>query len=140
MSTNGNNPADQAADQRRRYLTAFNTTMVRIWQEQAIKLGVYDTGRLVASVRFQASMTDGKVTQAHSQWQTLEYGIYQDRGTGRETPKGNPGDIGRLKIRQRRPWLSRKFWSSTMNIRDYFAQSLGRQAAIAIPTAMGAHI
>jgi hypothetical protein len=57
----------------------------------------------------------------------LEYGLWQDYGTGRETPRGNSGDIGRDKVRQRGRWFSRKYYASVMNIRDFFADNLGKE-------------
>ena len=36
-------------------------------------------------------------------------------------------DIGREKKRQRRRWFSKKYYSSVMNIRDFFADNLGRE-------------
>jgi hypothetical protein len=57
----------------------------------------------------------------------LEYGLWQDYGTGRETPRGNSGDIGRDKVRQRRRWFSRKYYASVMNLRDFFAENLGKE-------------
>lgn len=71
------------------------------------------------------------------EWKFLDYGVYQDRGTGRETPRGNPGDIGRAKVRERRPWLSKKFYSSYCRIRDFFADNLGREFCAAVPRILG---
>ncbi len=34
--------------------------------------------------------------------QIMQYGLCQDYGTGRETPRGNSGDLGWAKKRQRR--------------------------------------
>jgi hypothetical protein len=39
----------------------------------------------------------------------------------------NSGDIGRDKVRQRRRWFSRKYYASVMNIRDFFADNLGKE-------------
>ena len=39
----------QAIDARKKYVMAFNDTMLRIWQEKITLLGVIDTGRLLAS-------------------------------------------------------------------------------------------
>lgn len=53
------------------------------------------------------------------------YGIYVDAGTGREVPLGNPGDIGRQKVRKPKPWFSPKHYLSVMNLRDFYADNLG---------------
>lgn len=57
----------------------------------------------------------------------FDNGHGQDYGTGKETPRGNSGDIGREKKRKRRRWFSKKYYSSVMNIRDFFADNLGRE-------------
>lgn len=44
--------------------------------------------------------------------------------TGRETPRGNPGDIGRAKKRKKRSWFARKYYGSVMIIRDFMADNL----------------
>jgi hypothetical protein len=54
------------------------------------------------------------------------YGLWQDYGTGRETPRGNSGDIGKAKVRQRRKWFSRKYYASVMNIKEFYEDNIGR--------------
>ena len=39
----------QAIEERQKYVTAFNDTMIKIWKEQITLLGVIDTGRLLRS-------------------------------------------------------------------------------------------
>jgi hypothetical protein len=70
---------------------------------------------------------DGRFFEVGLSQTFLEYGLWQDYGTGRETPRGNSGDIGRDKVRQRRRWFSRKYYASVMNIRDFFADNLGKE-------------
>ena len=41
----------QAIEERQKYVTAFNDTMVKIWKEQITLLGVIDTGLLMGSFR-----------------------------------------------------------------------------------------
>ena len=94
----------EAQEEREKYIKAWNETMLRIWQERITLLEVIDTGRLL-----------------------LEYGLWQDYGVGRETPRGNSGDIGRAKVRQRRPWFSKRYYASVMNLRDFFGDNLGRE-------------
>ena len=46
-----NHPDPQA--EREKFVTAFNDTMLKIWQEQITLLGVIDTGHLLNSVKAQ---------------------------------------------------------------------------------------
>ncbi len=59
----------------------------------------------------------------------MQYGLWQDYGTGRETPRGNSGDLGRAKKRQRRRWFSRKYYASVMNLKNIGAEFCGIIAA-----------
>ena len=52
MPMNGNKSTEQQAlQERQKFVTAFNDTMLKIWQEQITLLGVIDTGALLASPR-----------------------------------------------------------------------------------------
>ena len=118
---------EKALREREKYINAFNDTMVNIWKEQIILLGVIDTGQLLDSpIGIRCDKND-RITAITLGQSFLEYGLWQDYGTGREVPRGNPGDIGRAKVRQRRPWFSRKFYSSFMNLKDFMAESVGRE-------------
>ena len=44
-----------------------------------------------------------------------------------ETPRGNSGDIGRRKVRQRRPWFSKKYYASVLNLRDFLGENIGQE-------------
>lgn len=101
--------------------------MVKIWKEQITLLGVIDTGRLLHSPISIGMSADGKFSQVQLSQAFLEYGIWQDYGTGRETPRGNSSDIGRSKKRQRRRWFSRKYYASVMNIKEFYEESIGSQ-------------
>ena len=120
----GLNNAD-AIDQKQRYVEAWNSTMLSIWREQITLLDVIDTGQLLQSPVSLPVRSDGRLFNLNITQQFLEYGLWQDYGTGRETPRGNSGDIGRPKIRERRQWFSRKYYSSVLNLRDFFADSIG---------------
>lgn len=118
---------EKAIQEREKYINAFNDTMVKIWKEQIILLGVIDTGQLLESpIGIRCDKND-RITAITLSQSFLEYGLWQNYGTGRETPRGNPGDIGRAKVRQKRPWMSRKFYASFMNLREFMADSLGRE-------------
>ena len=126
---NGNKPPteQQAQQEREKFVTAFNDTMLRIWQEQITLLGVIDTGALLASPKSLPVRADGRFFEVGLSQSFLEYGLWQDYGTGRETPRGNSGDIGRAKKRKRRRWFSRKYYASVMNLREFLEENLGRE-------------
>ena len=116
-----------AWEEREKYVLAFNETMLKIWREQITLLGVIDTGRLLSSLLAMPVHADGRFYEVSLSQAFLEYGLWQDFGTGREIPRGNPGDIGRDKIRQTRRWFSRKYYASVMNIREFMAESIGEE-------------
>ena len=127
MKGSGTNREKQAQDEREKYVMAFNDTMLKIWQEQITLLGVIDTHSLLRSPTALPVRTDGRFFEVGLSQAFLEYGLWQDYGTGRETPRGNSGDLGREKVRGRRRWFSRKYYASVMNIKEFFADNLGRQ-------------
>lgn len=115
-------------DQRRKFVNAWNSTMVDIWRERIKLLSppVYDTGSLYSSIKFlRIDDADERWTRFTLSQTFLEYGLWQDLGVGREVPHGNPGDIGHDKVRERRRWFSVKYFSSTLRMRDFMAESLG---------------
>lgn len=125
----------QVIEERQKYVSAFNDTMIEIWKEQITLLGVIDSGDLLRSPIFVGLSSDGKFSQVQLSQAFLEYGLWQDYGTGAETPRGNSGDIGRVKKRQRRRWFSRKYYASVMNIKEFMADSLGKEFLGAISSA-----
>ena len=127
METVSHLTARQAQDAREKFVLAFNDTMVKIWQEQITLLGVIDTGALLGSVVSLATKADGTFSHVSLSQAFLEYGLWQDYGVGGEVPRGNHGDIGREKVREARPWFSRKYYASVMNIRDFFADNMGQE-------------
>lgn len=131
----GNNP-DKRIEQRAKFVDAFNDTMVRIWKEKIVSLGVISTGNLYRSVAGLYARKNQEVTEFTLQQQFLTYGLWQNYGTGRETPRGNPGDIGRAKVRKPRRWFDKKYYSSVMNMRDFFCDSLALQGLDMISNAL----
>lgn len=117
----------QAIEERQKYVSAFNDTMIRIWKEKITLLEVIDTGRLLGSPVSIAMNADGKFSEIQLSQAFLEYGLWQDYGTGKEVYRGNPGDIGRPKVRKAKRWFSRKYYGSVMNISEFMSDSLGKQ-------------
>lgn len=127
---------DKAMLERQKYVQAFNTTMLKIWREQIILLGAIDTGALYRSVVAVGMKADGKFTSVSLSQKFNLYGLYVDYGTGSNTPRGNPGDIGRANARKRKRWFSRKYFASVMNIREFFADNLGKDLADTVSNAL----
>ena len=119
--------ADQAQEQRQKYIEAFNATMIQIWQERITLLDVIDTAALLHSPLALPVRADGRFFEVSLSQEFIEYGLWQDYGVGRETPRGNSGDIGRKKVRKRRPWFSKKYYASVMNLRDFLADNIGKE-------------
>jgi len=127
---------DKAQQEREKYVRAFNSTMIKIWREQILLLGVVDTGALYRSILAVSMTADGKYTSITLQQSFNLYGLFVDYGTGSNTPRGNPGDIGRANARKRKRWFSRKYFASVMNIREFFADNLGKDMADTISNAL----
>ena len=125
MQTSGT--TQQSIEERRKYVTAFNATMVKIWREQIALLGVIDTGALYRSTVGISMTADGKFINISLEQAFNTYGLFVDYGTGRNTPRGNSGDIGRANPRKRKRWFSRKYYASVMNLRDFLADNMAKE-------------
>ena len=111
--------------EREKFVEGWNNTMVDIWIERIDMLGIIDTRALLRSPIELPVEHDKRFYEVTFVQKFLEYGLWQDLGTGREVPIGNPGDIGRDKVRERRRWFSTKYYSSIMKLRDFMGRSLG---------------
>ena len=83
MSGNDN----EQLEARRKYVTAFNATMVKIWREQIALLGAVDTGALYRSTVGISMTADGKFIDINLEQAFNTYGLFVDYGTGRNTPR-----------------------------------------------------
>lgn len=123
-------PADKSVEERRKFVEAWNSTMIDIWQERINKLKVIDTGSLWRSPVSLPVLADGRFFDISLSQTFLEYGIWQDLGTGRNVAIGNTHkkdmDDWENK-RERRRWFSTAYYSSTMKLRDVMADSLGKE-------------
>lgn len=135
-----NGTDNQQLEARRKYVTAFNATMIKIWREQIALLGVIDTGALYRSTVGISMTADGKFIDITLEQAFNTYGLFVDYGTGRNTPRGNSGDIGRANPRKRKRWFSRKYYASVMNIQEFYADSLGHEFCRAISNALNPDI
>ncbi len=127
---------DNALLERKKYVRAFNDTMIKIWREQIALLGVVDTGALYRSTVAVGTSADGKYTFVSLSQRFNMYGLYADYGVGSNTPIRNAGALGRYNSRKRRKWFSRKYYASLMNLREFFADNLGKDLADTVSNAL----
>lgn len=137
---NGPNDPDSLLEQRRRYVSAFNKTMLSIWKERIALLKAVDTGALYNSIAEIGMNADAQFTSISLAQSFNLYGLFVDYGTGSNTFRGNPGDIGRDNPRRRKPWFSKKYFASVMNLREFFADNLGQTAANVVSNALTARV
>lgn len=90
-------------------------------------LGVINTGRLLHSPKSLPVRADGRFIELGLSQSFLEYGLWQNFGTGKEIPRGNKGDIGRERKRKKKPWFSRKYYASVMNLRDFLSDNIAHE-------------
>lgn len=123
-------PVNDTIEARRKFVEAWNKTMIDIWQEKIYKYHIIDSGNLYRSPLALAVRADGRFYDITLSQSFVEYGIWQDLGTGRNTAIGNThkkDNDGWTNKRERRPWFSPKYYASVMNLRDFYADSLGRE-------------
>lgn len=126
------NTATDAIEERRQWVEGWNKTMVDIWHEKIHRLGVEDTFALYHSPKAFNIKTDADgrfldITLSHG---FLEYGLWQDMGTGRNTAIGNTHkkDMdGWENKRKPRRWSSTKYYRSTMRLKEFMAESIGKE-------------
>lgn len=122
------NTQTQSIEARRKFVEAWNKTMIDIWQEKIKLFNVINTWALYRSQCALPVQADGRFYSFELSQTFLEYGLWQDFGVGRNTAIGNTHkrDMDEFENkRERRPWFSVKYRSSVMKIRDFMAVSLG---------------
>ena len=126
------NRAVDPVEERREWVEGWNTTMVDIWQGRIHLLGVEDTFALYHSPKALDIKTDADgrflgFTLSHT---FKEYGLWQDMGTGRNTAIGNThkkDQDGWTNKREPRRWFSTKYYRSSMRLKEYLAESIGKE-------------
>ena len=87
----------------RQYAEGWMNMMVTIWQEKMQEYEVYDTGTLMKSFQMELSKWADDSDKGSIVHKFLQYGIYVERGHGREISIGNGGDIGQSPKGYRNP-------------------------------------
>lgn len=146
MSGKNDNRQKATGEDRRKYIEAWEKMMVTIWREKIMRLHVIDTTQLHNDIT-------GNVTSSGSELKTIqhkfmEYGIYQDCGTGRGYTKDNGGNLDFLdlnlrnkeyvhkqksgkvttgELRKPREWFSRAYFASVMVLKEQMAYMYGEE-------------
>lgn len=147
---NDNRPKATAEDIIK-YQDAWSRMMVTIWRDKIDRLNIFDTGQLRHSLMDSMSVNGDLTTITHT---FIRYGIYQDRGTGREIPKDNGGNVmARNELyriehgldeprkrgprwgggytsgepRKERPWLDKSYYISNLVLRDQMVHMYGEE-------------
>lgn len=122
------------AEDRQKYMDAWSDMMVTIWREKIERLHVIDTYQLHQQIT--ENVTSSGTELATIQHKFMEYGIYQDCGTGRGYEKGNGGNLlflderfrdGRYEPRKPREWFSRAYFASVMVLKEQMAYMYGEE-------------
>lgn len=125
------NRAVDPVEEREDYVVGWNKAMVDIWQGRIHLLGVEDTFALYHSPKALNIKTDadGRFLSFELSHTFNEYGLWQDMGTGRNTAIGNThkkDQDGWTNKRQPRRWFSTKYYSSVMRLKEFMAESIGK--------------
>lgn len=137
----------KASGNKKETLKAWADVVIKMWESKILLMDVYDTGYLYNSfISHVLANSGGDVSKIDFIFGM--YGVYADMGVGRETARGNSGDVGksatvfdetyqshRLK-RQPRKWYSTVFFREVMKLRFFLEYEYGRQAAIALSEGM----
>lgn len=78
---NGNNITEEKAlEERAKFIGAFNGTMIDIWKEKIVDMGVMDTKSLLNSVAALPVRADGRFSEVVLVQCFLEYGLCRITG------------------------------------------------------------
>lgn len=146
MSGKNNNRPAATAEDRKKYQEAWEKTMVEIWREKIMRLHVVDTTQLHNEINGDVISSASEISTIQHRF--MEYGIYQDCGTGRGYAKGNGGNLeflnplsrekeyarkqksGKVTLsepRKPREWFSRAYFASVMVLKEQMAYMYGEE-------------
>lgn len=131
------NPKLLTDEQKRKWLSNWEKTMITIWRDRMRKYKVWNTGNLYNSVSGKRPSFGRKdISQVKIIHNFLTYGIYVDMGTGKEFggPRYKETDNTHIKgqlvaqpKRKPKPWLSKAYYRSVMVAKEFMIEAYGDQ-------------
>ncbi len=118
----------QTGTDKRASIRQWADVTMKMWKEKIVALQIWDEGALYHSlVNHVMSNAGGDVSKIDFLFK--QYGIYVDMGVGKETSRGNAGDLRFAKTRQPREWYSKVFFREVMKLKEYMAWRYGQEGA-----------
>lgn len=144
-SGNDKNRPKATPEDRQKYNDAWAKMMVTIWREKINRLHVVDTYKLHREITENVTSTGSELSTIQHKF--MEYGIYQDVGTGNGYQHGNGGDLefldpqyreeyarkqksGKVTLgepRKPREWFSRAYFASVKVLKEQMAYMYGEE-------------
>lgn len=134
MSGRNNNRPYATSEDRQKYHDAWAKMMVNIWKEKIERLHVIDTYKLHQEITDNVTSSGNELNTIQHKF--MEYGIYQDCGTGNGYKKRNGGNLeflderyreSRYEPRKPREWFSRAYFASVMVLKEQMAYMYGEE-------------
>lgn len=117
-----------------KYNDAWAKMMITIWREKIERLQVIDTYKLHQEITENVTSSGSDLITIQHKF--VQYGIYQDCGTGNGYKKGNGGYLefrdpeirdSRYEPREPREWFSRAYFASKMVLKEQMAYMYGEE-------------
>jgi hypothetical protein len=124
MQTNGTNDKEE-------YIKVWAERMIVIWQEKLLAYKILDSHSLYNSLQQHIIHNSGGNIDVIEHFFNF-YGIYVDKGTGKEVSKGNKGDLGFTPNRKPKPWFDAKFYYYTRVLAERMADITGKKVVYVI--------
>lgn len=134
MSGKNSNRPSATPEDRLKYRDAWAKMMVTIWREKIERLHIVDTYKLHQEITENVTSSGSELSTIQHKF--MEYGIYQDCGTGNGYRKGNGGNLeflderyreSRYEPRKPREWFSRAYFASVMVLKEQMAYMYGEE-------------
>ncbi len=112
-------------------LMAWADIVIEKFKMNIQELDVIDEGYLYESL-LQTLLVNAGQDIERIDFSFKLYGIYVDMGVGKETQKGNSGDLGFQKKRKAKEWFSRKYYGQVMKLREILLDRYSKAIAYSL--------